>query len=73
MHKEFQKRILSSLILIPIILFFIIKGSLFFNFFILFLLLIFLYKLKNLSFKKIYYLPGFIFIFFILHFLFHKK
>ena len=30
MKKEFQKRILSSFILIPIALFFIIKGSFFF-------------------------------------------
>ncbi len=39
MNKELQKRILSSLILIPIALFFIIKGS---TFFILFLLILFL-------------------------------
>ena len=32
--KEFEKRILSSIILIPIALFFIIKGSLFFLFFL---------------------------------------
>ena len=64
MNKEFQKRLLSSLILIPIILFFIIKGSIFFNFFILVIFLIASYEWHNLSFKKIYYLPGFIFIFF---------
>ena len=34
MKKEFKKRILSSIILIPIALFFIIKGSLFFLFFL---------------------------------------
>ena len=34
MKKEFEKRILSSLIIIPIALFFIIKGSVFFTFFI---------------------------------------
>ena len=34
MEKEFKKRILSSIILIPIALFFIIKGSLFFLFFL---------------------------------------
>ena len=32
--KEFEKRILSSLIIIPVALFFIIKGSLFFLFFL---------------------------------------
>ena len=34
MLKEFEKRLLSSLILIPIAIFFIIKGSLFFIFFL---------------------------------------
>jgi len=34
MIKEFEKRLLSSLILIPIAIFFIIKGSLFFIFFL---------------------------------------
>ena len=64
MNKEFFTRILSSLILLPIVLFFIIKGSIFFNFLILVILLITLYEWHYLSFKKIYYLPGFIFILF---------
>ena len=34
MKKEFEKRILSSLIIIPISLFFIVKGSVFFSFFL---------------------------------------
>ena len=34
MLKEFEKRLLSSLILIPIAVFFIIQGSLFFIFFL---------------------------------------
>lgn len=34
MKKEFQKRILSSFIIIPVALFFVIKGSTFFNFFL---------------------------------------
>ena len=34
MIKEFEKRLLSSLILIPIAIFFIIKGSVFFSFFL---------------------------------------
>tara|TARA_X000000368_G_scaffold414886_1_gene405560 strand:+ start:124 stop:768 length:645 start_codon:yes stop_codon:yes gene_type:complete len=64
MNKEIFTRILSSLILIPIVFFFIIKGSVFFNFFILVMLLITLYEWHYLSFKKFYYFPGFIFIFF---------
>ena len=34
MKKEFEKRIISSIILIPLALFFIVEGSLLFNFFI---------------------------------------
>jgi len=64
MNNEFLTRILSSLILIGIVFFFIIKGSIFFNFFILVLFLITLYEWHYLSFKKVYYLPGFVFIFF---------
>ena len=64
MNKELLTRILSSLILIPLVFFFIIKGSLFFDFFILIILFITLYEWHYLSFKKVYYLPGFIFIFF---------
>ncbi len=62
--NELLTRILSSLILIPIVTFFIIKGSIFFNFFILVLLFITFYEWHYLSFKRVYYLPGFIFIFF---------
>ncbi len=64
MNKELYIRIFSSLILIPTVLFFILKGSIFFKIFILLILLITLYEWHFLSFKKIYYLPGFIFIFF---------
>ncbi len=64
MNKELSKRILSSLILIPFVFYFIISGSILFNFFTLVLLLITLYEWHNLSFKKYFYLPGFIFIFF---------
>ena len=64
MRKEFFIRILSSLILIPIVLFFIVKGSFFFNFFSILILSITLYEWHSLSFKKIYYLPGLVFIFF---------
>ena len=62
MKKEFQKRLLSSIILVPLALFFIIKGSIYFNFFISLLFLISLYEWHYLSLRKIYYLPGIIFI-----------
>tara|TARA_Y100000816_G_scaffold67695_1_gene45156 strand:+ start:635 stop:1300 length:666 start_codon:yes stop_codon:yes gene_type:complete len=64
MKLELITRILSTLILIPIALFFIVKGSIFFNFFIIVMLLITFYEWHFLSLKKNYYLPGFIFIIF---------
>ena len=64
MVKELQKRILSSILLIPISLFFIIKGSFFFDFFILICFLISIYEWHLMSKKKNYYLLGVIFIFF---------
>ena len=64
MSKELLTRILSSFILIPFLFFFIIKGSIFFIFFVLIMILITLYEWHNLSFKKIYYFPGLIFILF---------
>ena len=64
MNKEILKRILSSIILIPIALFFVIKGSYFFNFFILICFLISSYEWHHMSKNKRYYLPGFIFIIF---------
>jgi len=64
MNKELQKRIISSIFLIPISLFFIIKGSFFFDFFILICLLISIYEWHLMSKKKNYYLLGIIFIFF---------
>ena len=62
MNKELFTRLLSSLIVVPIALFFIIKGSIFFNFFVIIMLLITLYEWHFLSLNKVYYLPGFIFI-----------
>ena len=61
-NKEFQKRIFSSLILIPVSLFFIIKGNFLFNFFITICFLITSYEWHKMSFKKPYYLIGFIFL-----------
>ncbi len=61
-NKELIKRIFSSLILMPIALFFIIKGSFFFIFFISICFLITSYEWHNMSKKKSYYLPGFLFL-----------
>ncbi len=62
MKQEFQKRVFSSIILIPIALYFIIKGSFFFTFFVSICLLITLYEWHMMSKKKSYYIFGFIFI-----------
>ena len=64
MKKELQKRILSSLVLIPTVLFFIVKGTYFFNFFILIFLFISIYEWHYMSKKKEYKIPGIIFLVF---------
>ena len=61
-NKELQKRILSSLILIPISLFFVIKGSIFFIFFLSVCFLIASYEWYNLSKNKQYNIPGHLFL-----------
>jgi len=63
-NKELKKRILSSFILIPLVLFFIIEGSFLFNFFILICFLIALYEWHKMSWKKSYYLFGLFFLLF---------
>tara|TARA_B100001057_G_scaffold94299_1_gene90735 strand:- start:511 stop:1164 length:654 start_codon:yes stop_codon:yes gene_type:complete len=64
MKQELFKRILSSIILIPLTFFFIIKGSYLFNFFLIIFLLITLYEWHNMSKKKNFYIFGIIFIIF---------
>ena len=61
--KELSKRILSSLILIPITLFFILEGNYLFNFFIVICFLITSYEWHKMSRKKSFYLLGFFFLF----------
>ena len=61
-ENEIIKRILSSIILIPIVLFFIIKGSFLFNFFIFICFLITTYEWLKLSKKNLYKFFGIIFI-----------
>ena len=62
MLKEFEKRILSSLILIPVAIFFILKGTFFFNFFLIICLSITLYEWQMMSKKKPYNIFGHIFL-----------
>ena len=62
MKQELLKRIISSLTLIPIALFFIIKGSFFFNFFIYVCFIITAYEWHIMSKKKSYYFIGYLFL-----------
>ena len=62
MEKELQKRILSSIVLIPTALFFIVKGTYFFNFFISICLFVSIYEWYHMSKKKEYKIPGIIFL-----------
>ena len=64
MNKELEKRILSSIVLIPTALFFIIKGTYFFNFFILICLFISLYEWHKMSKAMNYKILGIIFLIF---------
>ena len=62
MEKELQKRILSSLVLVPVALFFIIKGSIFFIFFLSVCFLITSYEWYQMSKNKSYNIPGHFFL-----------
>jgi len=64
MKNELFKRLMSSLILIFIALFFIIKGSFYFNFFIAICFMITLYEWHKMSKNKSYNIFGYIFLFF---------
>tara|TARA_B100000900_G_scaffold412208_1_gene433528 strand:+ start:1373 stop:2026 length:654 start_codon:yes stop_codon:yes gene_type:complete len=64
MKQELFKRILSSIILIPIVFYIIIKGSILFNFFLIICFLLSVYEWHFMSKKKSYYLYGFFFLIF---------
>ena len=58
MTNEITKRILSSIILIPLVLFFIIKGSFYFNFFIFICFTVTIYEWYKMNKKKGYFIYG---------------
>ena len=64
MSQELIKRIISSIILIPISLFFIVKGSFLFIFFISICFCIISYEWHMMRKKKSFYFFGFIFLIF---------
>ena len=61
-ESELIKRIISSIILIPLVIFFVIKGSFFFNSFIFICFLISVYEWINMSKKYFYQILGTIFL-----------
>jgi len=73
MNHETIKRIVSSIILLPISIFFIIKGSFYFNFFILIAFFIASYEWHMISKKKPHYLFGFIFLLFSFYSIYHLR
>ena len=62
MNNELINRIVSSIILIPLVIFFVVKGTYFFNFFILICFLISVYEWNLMTKNKQYKLPGIIFL-----------
>tara|TARA_B100001057_G_scaffold479398_1_gene550994 strand:+ start:1087 stop:1734 length:648 start_codon:yes stop_codon:yes gene_type:complete len=64
MKTNFEKRILSSIILIPLSFFVIIKGSFLFSFFLLTCFFVAIYEWHRMSKKKNYLMPGYLFLFF---------
>ncbi len=64
MRQEFLKRIISSFVLISIIIFFITKGSIFLNLFILCCFLVSLYEWHMMKKNNIQYVIGIIFLLF---------
>lgn len=64
MNKEFTLRIISSIFLLPLAFFFIIKGSFFFNMMLVTIFLIASYEWHFMSKNKKYYFFGFIFLIF---------
>ena len=62
MNNEFLKRVLSSIILIPLVFFVILMGSYYFILFIMLCYLLSFYEWYFLSKEKNYQLPGLIFL-----------
>ena len=62
MNFELQKRILSSLVLIPVVFSIIIAGGNYFNVFIFICLIVSLYEWHKLTFKKKHYFIGIVYL-----------
>lgn len=65
MKNDLMKRVLSSIIILPIVLFIIVKGSIFFNFLLFILLLLSIFEWININkHKNFYKIFGIIFLIF---------
>ena len=73
MNLEIYKRILSSIILIPVGFFFILKGSIIFNFFLLACFLLSVFEWYSMSKKKNYHIFGYIFLIFSFYSIFYLR
>ena len=62
MKKELIKRIISTFVLIPLVFYFIIKGSYFFTFFLFLCFLISVYEWKRITKKNNLFITGLIFL-----------
>lgn len=73
MNKELLNRFLSSIFLIPIIIFIIIEGGIIFNIFISICFLITLFEWYNMSKKFNHFIPGIFFLFFSFFSIYHLR
>tara|TARA_A100001234_G_C12569460_1_gene361098 strand:- start:356 stop:1003 length:648 start_codon:yes stop_codon:yes gene_type:complete len=73
MSNELFKRIFSSIILLPVTFFIIIKGSYLFNFFILICFFLTAHEWHIMSKKKPFYISGFIFLVFSFYSIYHLR
>ena len=64
MNKELLNRFLSSIILIPLVIFLIMEGGIIFNIFIIICFGLTLFEWHNMSKKYSHYIPGIFFLFF---------
>ena len=64
MNKELLNRFLSSIILIPLVIFLIMEGGIIFNIFIIICFGLTLFEWRNMSKKYSHYIPGIFFLFF---------
>ena len=73
MNQELIKRILSSIILVPVVIFFIVKGEIFFNFFITICFFITVFEWHMMTKRKNYNIFGLIFLIISFYSIYHLR